>query len=375
MQLLTRRFAPYLLMSVLLAGTTSFACAQDFSPLDKWLEQHTPNMGGRAVLLIYKDGKIVYSRAVNDRSLRQKTVARALAGRGGGEALTEDFTPTARQPVASCSKWLSAALVMTFVDEGKLRLSDTVGKYLPALSKAGKGSITISQCLSHTTGIKAPPLKESLNEMRSIASMDEAVAAIATLPMEGAPGTVFHYSNAGLQLAGAVLEKISGKSFQTLFAERIASPLGMEDTDFGKGKVALPAGGAWSTPQDYTAFLVMILNKGVYKGRRILSEKSVADMQVNRLTPGVTVAYAPAEAGDAGYGYGEWVMETSKLTNLSSTVSSPGLFGSFPWVENEKGYAAFLMTYYIRPQGRGERYKELKSLVDNVLGKPLVKKS
>lgn len=114
-------------------------------------------------------------------------------------------------------------------------------------------------------------------------------------------------------------------------------------------------------------FLVMILNKGVYKGVRILSENSIAAMQVNRITPDVKVAYSPAEAGDAGYGYGEWVMKNSTTGDLSKSVTSPGLFGSFPWVENEKGYSAFLMAYYVNPKGRGERYKELKYLVDAVV--------
>ncbi len=102
-----------------------------------------------------------------------------------------------------------------------------------------------------------------------------AIEKIASLPMEGEPGKIFRYSNTGLQIAGAAIEKISGKSFEQLFAERIAKPLGMKNSDFGKGKVALPAGGAFSTPDDYTNFLVMILNKGMFNGKRILTEKSV----------------------------------------------------------------------------------------------------
>jgi CubicO group peptidase (beta-lactamase class C family) len=87
-------------------------------------------------------------------------------------------------------------------------------------------------------------------------------------------------------------------------------------------------------------------------------------MQVNRLTPDVKIAATPAEAGGLGYGYGEWVMQTFTTSQLSRTVSSPGLFGSFPWIDNEKGYCGFLMAYYINSKGRGERYKELKLLVD-----------
>jgi CubicO group peptidase (beta-lactamase class C family) len=213
------------------------------------------------------------------------------------------------------------------------------------------------------TAIKTPSLKESLEDMRSMNSMDDAIAAIATLPMEGEHGKIFHYSNAGLQIAGAVIEKIGGKSFEQLFAERITRPLNMKNTDFGKAKVALPAGGANSTPEDYTNFLVMIMNHGTFNGKRILSENSIAEMQVNRVTKDVKVAYAPVEAGDFGYGFGEWVMEAASLTQ-SITVTSPGLFGSFPWVDNNKKYTGFLMTFYLKNDGRNERYKALKKLVD-----------
>ncbi|MBS1610298.1 MAG: serine hydrolase [Bacteroidetes bacterium] len=68
---------------------------------------------------------------------------------------------------------------MTFVDEGKLNLQDTAGKYLPVLSRNGKGGIIINECLSHLTGIKTPSLKESRQEMKIITSMDEAIDDIA----------------------------------------------------------------------------------------------------------------------------------------------------------------------------------------------------
>ncbi len=339
-------------------------CQSGFSSVDKWLADNAEKMGGRVILMVYKDGKIIYDHAENGMSRRQKMVGKFIAKRQGKEANTGDYTNTTRQPIASCSKWLSAALVMTFVEEGKLRLADTVGKYLPVLSNSGKGNITISQCLSHLTAIKSPPLKESLSDMKDVNSMDDAMNLIAALPMEGKPGTVFRYSNTGLQIAGAVIEKISGQSFEALFAERIAKALNMKNTDFGKGKVALPAGGASSTPHDYMNLLVMLLNKGIFNGKRILSEKNVAEMQVNRITPDVKVAYAPAEAGGFGYGFGEWVMETSTINQLSKAVTSPGLFGSFPWLDNEKKYAGFMMTFYIKNEGRNARYKELKALVD-----------
>jgi CubicO group peptidase (beta-lactamase class C family) len=342
-----------------------FATAQDFSRLDQWLKENTGEMGGRSMLVLAdKSGKLIYAHADNQLNMRQKMALRFTARASGRDVDLGDYRLDSKQPIASCSKWLSAALIMTFIDDGSLKLTDTVGKFLPVLSRSGKGNITISQCLSHTTGIKAGSLKESISEMRSVASMDEAMEKIAALPMEGEPGKVFHYSNTGLQIAAAVIEKISGKDFRTLFAERITRPLHLNNTDFGNGRVPLPAGGAWSTPNDYLQFLVMILNKGMYAGKRILSEKAMNDMQVNRITPETRIAYSPAEAGETlGYGFGEWIMQNSN-EGTTRTVTSPGLFGSFPWVDNQKGYCGFLMTYYIKPTGRGERYKELKAIVD-----------
>ncbi len=335
-----------------------------FAALDAWMEANTKQMGGRAILVIYKDGQIIYNKSVSGMNRRQIKLNTYVAGKLGVEADLDSFTLNSRQLVASCSKWLSAALVMSFVDEGKLRLSDTVGGYLPVLSQHGKGSITISECLSHLTGIKAPSLKKSLKDMLKTTSMDEAIEGIAGLPMEGEPGKIFNYSNVGLQIAGAVLEKISGQSFQNLFAERIAKPLGLKNTDFGNRPVALPAGGASSTPEDYLRFLTMILHKGNYNGHQILSEQSITDMEINQVGPDVKIAFSPSEAEGLGYGYGEWVSKNTGEGKPAEWATSPGLFGSFPWVENKKNYCAFLMTFYLKSKGRNQRYISLKQLVD-----------
>jgi CubicO group peptidase (beta-lactamase class C family) len=339
----------------------------NFTSLDLWMKTHVEQLGGRAVMMIYKDGKIVYNHAENNLSRRQKAIGKFIAKRQGKDANLDDYTTTTRERIASCSKWLSAALVMTFVDEGKLKLSDTVGKFLPVLTRNGKGNITIWQCLSHTTAIKAPELRESLQQMNGISTMDEAVEKIASLPMEGIPGKVFHYSNAGLQLAAAVIEKISGKDFETLFAERIANPLQMKHTDFGHAKVPLPAGGAFSTPEDYMNFLVMILNDGMFNGRQVLSRSSIIEMQKNRIGKDVTIAYSPAEAAGWGYGFGEWVMDGAPAETRSTAVSSPGLFGSFPVVNAKEKFSAFLFVFNLKHEGRNEIYKELQRVIEEGL--------
>lgn len=343
----------------------------DFSKADEWLKTNLKELGGRAVLVIYKGGELIYSTSGNGLTRRQKTVGSIIARRQGKDSdeVLSDFTAATKQRIASCSKWLSAALIMTFVDDGSLKLEDSIGKYLPVMTENGKGSITIRQCLSHLTGIKAGTIRETNEAMKNINSMDEAIELIAKQPMEGAPGKTFHYSSTGLQIGGAIIEKISGKDFETLFAERIARSCEMTQTDFGKGKVAMPAGSGWSTAGDYIKFLTMILDEGTYKGKRVLSKESVIEMQKNYVIPGVKVVYSPAEAGNWGYGLGEWVMDDAGAGKRSDAVTSPGLFGSFPWIDRKLEYAAFLLTFNINSKGRNDRYKNLKKIIDTAINK------
>jgi CubicO group peptidase (beta-lactamase class C family) len=337
----------------------------NFKKVDSWLEDNLKDLGGRAVLMVYKDGKIVYQNDENHLSKKQKMIGKFITKRKGIDVDQSDFTPQTRLRIASCSKWLSAALVMTFVDEGKLSVDDTIGKYLPIFTQHGKGAIKVSDCLSHLSGIKQAELKQEIQSMQQLKSMDEAIEKLANQPMEGTPGKTFHYGNAGLQICGAIVEKIGKKDFETLFAERIAKPLGMNNTDFGKKEVPLPAGGAYSTAEDYMNFLIMILNKGMFNGKRILSEKSITEMQKNRTT-NAEILYTPAQKRATAYGYGEWVDEEEN--GISKAVSSPGLFGSIPVVDNKRNYCYFLMVLNVKYQGRQERYVELKKIMDAALG-------
>ena len=100
----------------------------DFSNVDKFLTANQKALGNSLVVMVYKDGKVVYKKEMGD------------------------FDVKTQAPIASCSKWLSAALVMTFVDEGKMNLDDRIDKYIPFFDKYMKGYITIRNCLSHTTG-------------------------------------------------------------------------------------------------------------------------------------------------------------------------------------------------------------------------------
>jgi CubicO group peptidase (beta-lactamase class C family) len=354
--------------------------AQDrFEKATDWVNLHLEELGGRAVLIILKDSQVVYRQAFNDMSKKQRAFAkmRARAKDLEEDAFMKDFTPDTRERIASASKWLTAALAMTFIDENKFRLSDTVGKFLPILSKYGKGHIKIWHCLSHTTGIKEGGLRETITSFQKVQTMSAYVEQILEYPMEGEPGKSFRYGNAGMQILAAVMEKVGEKDFETLFKERIAEPLGMTDTDFGKQGLPLAAGGAWSTPNDYIKFLQMILNDGIYNGKRIISKALIQEMQKNKIGRDCIISYSPDEAGKWGYGLGEWLMDNPLAISprkdavpesvRSQSVCSPGLSGSFPWVDNQKKYSAILFVMNLNQKDRYGSYRELKSIIDNIL--------
>jgi len=366
------------LLSVSLLIFQSLHAQNNTIEIDNWMTKNLPELGGRAVLMIYKDGKIVYNKSFNNMTQKQQNAGKIRARVQGveDEEMLRDFNDTTREKIASASKWLTAALVMTFIDEKKLRLSDTVGKFIPALSKAGKGNIKIWHCLSHTTGLKENALRESLMAFQKLKTMNEYIEMVAKMPVEEQPGKVFRYGNTGFQILAAVMETIAEKDFETLFRERIAEPLKMKNTDFGKNGLPLAAGGAWSTPQDYMNFLTMILQEGQFEGKQIISKALIQEMQKNKLTQDCIIAYRPDEAGNWGYGFGEWIADPPLAiaprkdampdSERAMLVSSPGLFGSFPWIDNKNKIAGFLFVYNLQHKGRQERYLSLRNITQTV---------
>ena len=315
----------------------------DFSGVDKKIEAAKKELGGNAVALIYKDGKIVYTKALGE------------------------FTAKTQAPIASCSKWLTAALVMSFVDQGKLSLDDKVSKYLPIFTKYSKGYITIRQCLSHLTGIESEPIKLlSLLSRKKFNTLEEEVDDFASKKeIESTPGLEFRYSNIGLNIAGRVLEVLARRSFDQLMQERITRPLMMRNTSFSSFTAVNPSGGAISTASDYMNFLSMILNKGMFNGKQILSEKAITDMQTAQTTSAM-IKYAPKAAQGYNYGFGEWIQETDE-NGKATVISSPGLFGTYPFIDNCRQYACIFFTKGILGEEKKEIYMDIKRVIDEAI--------
>ena len=317
----------------------------NFTSLDQLVDASKKDLGGGAMVLLYKDGKLVYQKAVGE------------------------FTVKTQAPIASCSKWLTAALVMSFVDQGKLSLDDKVAKFIPLFAKYSKGYITIRDCLSHMTGIESEPVSlKSVVERKGFANLEEEVNNFASKKeIESNPGLEFRYSAVGLNIAGRIVEIVGRRGFEQLMQERITRPLMMRNTSFSSFDAVNPSGGALSTPNDYMNFLSMILNKGMFNGKRILSEASIEAMHVLRTNSSI-IKYAPKLAAGFNYGLGEWIQETDE-NGKATVVSCPGLFGTWPLVDISRDYALLIFTNGLLKESNKEWYGKVKEIIDQQIPK------
>ena len=276
--------------------------------------------------------------------------------------------------IASMTKPMVGACAMILADEGKLNINDDLEKYLPEFKdlwmvdtkskdsmtlKRPSRKVTLLDVATHTAGIG------NVNEPRKHSTLAELVAMASQRPLEFEPGCKWKYSSMGTHVLGRVVEVVSGQPFDVFLKKRILDPLGMKDTTFFPpkekvGRVAKsymkndkvkeltetdiyfvkgdlwdtertvkPGGGLFSTAEDLRRFYQMMLDKGVWNGKRILSEKAVKELtrtqsgdiktgftdgqswgikfQVVKEPQGVTAMLNPGTFGHGGaYGTQSW---------------------------------------------------------------------
>lgn len=327
-------------IALLLLFFQPLSAQKAFNALSQALEQQQKAFGNDFAMLIATPDSIVYQKEYG--TMKVKTVA----------------------PIASASKWLTAALVLQFVDEGKISLDDKVAQYLPVFEKYGKNYITIRHCLSHLTGIKTEgSLMARLRERRKYNTLDEEVAAFAAHEIQTNPGTAFAYNDIGLNIAGRVLEVVSKRRFDMLIKQKLLNPLGMRQTTFATidGSAPNPSGGAKSTALDYMAFLKMLLNNGKYNGQQILSEASIAELRKIQ-TANVPMNEVPKAATGFPYALGAWALESNG--NTATVLASPGFFGTWPAVDFCRHYAFLFFTKELLGEQKRGMYEDLKKLTD-----------
>lgn len=267
-------------------------------------------------------------------------------------------------PIGASSEWLTAALVMALVDEGKISLDDKVSRYLPIFKTYAKNYITIRQCLSHFTGIQSetPKLKKMF-EKKKIASLEEQVNEFAKKEIQTNPGEEFRYSNIGLSIAGRILEVASKKKFDMLAQQKLFRPMGMRQTTFSSltGGAIDPPNGARSTASDLIRFMTMLLNDGVYKGQRILSAASVKELKTIQTTSD-KIKYAVDEANGFQYTLGSWAPEENG--KQATVLMAPSLGGTLPVIDFCRGYAFVYFLKELNDDQKVNAYNEIKGVLD-----------
>ena len=156
--------------------------------------------------------------------------------------------------IGSCTKSMTATLAAMFIEDGKLCWDTTISEVFPWLKgKMDKAyeTVTVEQLLTHRGGIPGNPppaaWKRAWKQKGTTAQQrTEFIAAVLQEPPSAAPGTKMIYSNQGYSIIGAMLEKISGKSWEDLITEKLFHPLHMDSAGFGspgtKGRVDQPWG-------------------------------------------------------------------------------------------------------------------------------------
>lgn len=317
-----------------------------------------------------------------------------------GRRVVEDNLPMRRDTIfriASMTKPMTSALIMMLVEDGKLQLEDPVIKWAPELANRrvlkdplgpiddvypAPREITIEDLLTHRSGLayaftSSGPIAEAYQRAlpNSSALMpDEFLAALAPLPLCYAPGERWLYSHS-TDVLGVVAGWIADTSFRDLLLERIATPLGMKDTDFWippekQGRAArvycfdaktgalalqpvvpldvLPklcgGGGALvSTADDYLKFARVMLGRGEADGVRLLKPETVAFMTRDRLTAAQRAILASEQPHWEGEGFGLGVgidIDAKRRTRYGASTDGaygwPGAYGTWFRIDPEE---------------------------------------
>lgn len=330
-----------------------------------------------AVTIVVRQGKIAYREGIGYRDVEAQA----------------PMPSDGIFRIASQTKALVSVGVMMLQEDGKLLITDPVGKYLPEFMETtvaqpnNRGGydvvpasrpITIRDLLTHTAGISYGngPAVEKWEEADItgwyFANRDETAGSVmnrlASLPFDAHPGAQWIYGY-NTDILGAMIEKISGQTLGGFLSERLFKPLGLNDTHFflpqtkinrlatvysstdsggierapdpghmvgqgayvnGPRKSFSGGAGLLSTATDYATFLQMMLNGGELDGTRILSRTTVNSMIVSHTG---NLDFRPGQ----GFGLGFSVMQDPAALGLPASI------GEFGWG------GAYHSTYWVDP--------------------------
>jgi D-alanyl-D-alanine carboxypeptidase len=319
--------------------TGAFAATKEaLNEIDAFLTQTYPADRPGASIVIMEKGEIVHQAGYG------------LANVELGVPITNDSVFR----IGSVTKQFTAAGIMLLEQRGALSTSDPIEKYLPEYPTHGH-VITIDNLLTHTSGIMSytniPGYMAT--EIRNDLSTEELIDVFDNSPMEFAPGDKWNYNNSGYVLLGAIIEAVSGQSYEDFIAEQIAGPLGLESTVYGGPKVIPNRASGYDLDDDGNIvnadFLSMTQPHAA--GSLLSTTGDLADWH-KALTSGEFIhddSYqkmtSPFELNDGenypyGYGLGIGTMRGHRLISHSGGI--PGFSSYAMWLPDEDVYIAVL---------------------------------
>lgn len=328
-----------------ICSTNAIGYAQNFGEVDALMNRYAKDLGGHFVVLVQQNGKEVYKHAHGEMKI------------------------DSQEPIAHSSAWLSAAIVMILVDEGKIQLDDPVAQYLPIFASYSKSYITIRHCLSNTTGIEYDSKMGKLLSKKKYESLEAEVSDLAAKKdIKAKPGEQFFYGPTGITIAARVCEVVTKKSFERLIQERLLRPMGLRKTNFQTDGMSAvnPATGGNSSAADYVKFMQMLLNQGNANGKQILSPASAAELMKIQVT--APNKFTPTATSGFQYGFGNWTDNSNGQTNI---VCAPSLTGTWAYLDKDRKYAAIVFTRAI-PDTELKRnmYQQIRETLEQALPKP-----
>jgi CubicO group peptidase (beta-lactamase class C family) len=255
-----------------------------------------------------------------------------------------------RIPIGGASQWLAAATLLRLADAGRLDLDDPLIRFFPAI-REDKAPITVRQLLSHRAGLEASHLCLGDGDL----SLEACAEAILQRPLRSLPGTQSRFSEAGYQVAARVAEIILGRSWQAIFEEQTAGPLGLTQTAFAPAENPRIAAGALSTLAEFSLFLDALRAK--QKDTPFLSKDALQAMFT--APAGASRGTSPLSPEPGRFGLGVWIPATDQ------PFESPGLLGFFPWLTRDRSRAGLLMTQ-APPETAEQLRQELLPLLQSI---------
>jgi CubicO group peptidase (beta-lactamase class C family) len=201
---------------VLMWTAGSYAQTFDTAKLDLLFDRLLERNMGMGGLTVARDGEVIYSRSFGYSQIND-TEKRPL-------------NANTKYRIGSITKTYTAVMIFQLVEEGRLKLTDTLDKFFPQIPNASR--ITIAHILHHRSGISDGPPPDGVYG-RQMRTQEEIVARIAEGQPNFEPDTMHRYSNAGYNLLGFIVEKVGGQPYPDALRDRITLKLGLRNTHAG----------------------------------------------------------------------------------------------------------------------------------------------